>query len=61
MDVTKDDLYKRFLESNLNRCICTLRVFGKSCFNAKKFHWRNIFFIEMFIFANFLQKVDFER
>ena len=26
----------------------------------QKFHWPNIFTIEMFIFANFVQKINFE-
>lgn len=44
MDVKKDNLYKRFSESDLNRCIYTLQVLGKSCFKAKKVPLEEYFF-----------------
>ena len=38
-----------------------LRVLRLICFKGIKFCWMNIFTIEMFIFANFVQNVDSER
>ena len=35
-------------------------VLKKVVLKLQKFCWRNIFIIEMFIFGNFVQKVDFE-
>lgn len=38
-----------------------LRVLRLICFKGIKFCWMNIFTIEMFFFANFVQKVDFDE
>ena len=35
-------------------------VLKKVVLKLQKFCWRNIFIIEMFIFPNFVQKIDFE-
>lgn len=38
-----------------------LQVLKQICFRSPKTYWVNIFTIEMFFFANFVQKVDFDE